>query len=472
MTKLLYVDLDGTLLRGDSLHEACVRLLVRPSAWFAVLRSLFAGKADFKRNVAARSDLVAESFAYRTDLLDWLRQEHANNRRLILATGADRAVASAVATHLGIFDGVLASDGSINLTGEAKLAAIQAHADGAEFCYVGDNAIDLKIWEQASSAVLVGSAVQFATQLGSTSVEARFPDQVNRPHDILRQLRPYQWAKNTLVFLPALAAHQFMAPAVLSADLLLFAGFSLCASGVYAANDLLDLPNDRAHAHKQNRPLASGAVTIPAGLLIAGILPVLALGLAWLAAGWAGIGMLAGYWAVTTYYSVHGKSVPLLDVFLLAGLYTFRACAGALTVPTGMSGWMGAFLLFFFFGLACLKRFSELVGLPEGHEGRVAGRGYRRSDHQLMGTLGIGAGFAATLVLCLYATSSSVEVLYPNPPRLMAIAPLVLFGLSRLWLQAWRGELHVDPVLHALKDGVSYLLLALCALVMFAASLA
>jgi hypothetical protein len=137
-----------------------------------------------------------------------------------------------------------------------------------------------------------------------------------------------------------------------------------------------------------------------------------------------------------------------------------------------MSGWMGAFLLFLFFGLACLKRFSELIGLPEDHEGRVAGRGYRRSDHQLMGALGVGAGFAATLVLCLYATSASVELLYPNPLRLMAVAPLVLFGLSRLWLHAWRGELHVDPVLHALKDWASYLLLALCALVMFAASLA
>jgi len=472
MTPTLYVDLDGTLLRGDSLHEACLRLCVRPSAWLATLRALFAGKAAFKQAVAAQAGLRADALPYRHDFLAWLQSQRNSGRRIILATGADRAIASGIAQHLGIFEAVLASDGHVNLTGEAKLAAIQAHSAGAEFCYAGDGAIDLQVWKRASSAVLVGRAIQFESRLGSTRVEAKFPDQVNRPQDILRQLRPYQWAKNTLVFLPALAAHRLLAPPVLSADLLLFAAFSLCASGVYAANDLLDLSNDRAHAHKQHRPLASGAVTISAGLLIAGLLPLLALGLAALAAGWAGIVMLAGYWAVTSYYSVHGKSVPLLDVFLLAGLYTFRAYAGALTVPAGMSGWMGAFLLFLFFGLACLKRFSELIGLPEDHEGRVAGRGYRRSDQQLMGALGVGAGFAATLVLCLYATSASVELLYPNPLRLMAVAPLVLFGLSRLWLHAWRGELHVDPVLHTLKDWVSYLLLALCALVMFSASLA
>jgi len=458
----LYVDLDGTLLRGDSLHEACLRLVVRPAAWPSALRALFAGKAAFKQAVSAHAGLRGEALPYHEDFLGWLRAQRESGRRLVLATGADRVIAKAVADHLGIFDDVLASDGATNLTGANKLKAIEAHAAGATFAYAGDGQVDLPIWAAARSAVLVG--------VGAAKVEARFPAAVNDTAAVLRSLRPYQWAKNILVFLPAAAAHRLLEPAVLQADLLLFAAFSLCASGVYAANDMLDLESDRGHATKRRRPLAAGAVTIPLGLGIACVLPFVALALAFAGAGWQGLAMLAGYWAATSYYSVHGKRVPLLDVFLLAGLYTFRAYAGALVIPSGLSAWMVAFLLFLFLGLACLKRFSELLALPEEHQGSVLGRGYQRSDHLLVAMLGVGAGFAATLVVCLYAAAPAASALYGQPMAVMGVAPVVLFGLARLWLQAWRGELHSDPVLHALRDKVSYLLIALCVLWVFVAS--
>lgn len=466
----LYVDLDGTLLRGDSLHEGCVRLVRKPSRWLAALKALLGGKAAFKAAVFEAAGPAVDELPYRKDFLDWLKSEKKSGRKLFLATGADSVLASAVVGRLGIFDGCLASRDGVNLTGAVKLSAIKAQAGGAAFSYAGNDSIDYPIFESAESVVLVGHAAISWQRPSGKKVEAVFSSTENSWRSVARQIRPYQWAKNALIFLPAIAAHRFLEPAVFSADLLLFAAFSLCASGVYAANDLLDLANDRSHAYKQHRPLASGEVTIPSGLLLAGLLPLAALGLAWIAAGWPGLAMLAGYWAVTTYYSVHGKRVPLLDVFLLAGLYTFRAYAGALTVPAGMSGWMAAFLLFLFFGLACMKRFSELLALSQDHEGTVSGRGYRRSDHQLMAMLGIGAAFSAALVICLYATSSAVQPLYHEPLRLMALAPLVLLGLGRLWFQAWRGQLHADPVLHALKDWASYLLLALCALVMFSAT--
>jgi 4-hydroxybenzoate polyprenyltransferase/phosphoserine phosphatase len=466
----LYVDLDGTLLRGDSLQEACLRLVVRPTAWPAALRALCAGKAAFKQVVSTYAGLCAEALPYRHDFLDWLRTQHASGRRLILATGADRTIAKEVAEHLGIFNEVLASDGVTNLTGANKLQAIRAHAAGEPFAYAGDGPIDLQIWAAASSAVLVGAGVRHEAGVGAAKVEARFPDSVNSTASVLRLLRPYQWAKNILVFLPAAAAHRLLDPDVFQADLLLFAAFSLCASGVYAANDLLDLESDREHAEKRRRPLASGEVTVPVGLGISVVLPVLALTLAFIGAGWSGLAMIAGYWAATSYYSLQGKRVPLLDVFLLAGLYTFRAYAGALVIPAGLSPWMVAFLLFLFLGLACLKRFSELLALPEEHQGSVLGRGYRRADHLLVATLGVGAGFAATLVVCLYAAAPAAAALYAQPMAVMGIAPVVLFGLSRLWLQAWRGELHSDPVLHALRDKVSYLLIALCLLWVCAAS--
>jgi len=467
----LYVDLDGSLLRGDSLHEACIRLLRHPLKFIPAGISLLRGKAAFKQSVMGSVDLSASALPYRKEFVEWLRGQKAAGRKLILATGADKEIAHRVAAHLGLFDDVLASDGSINLTGENKLVAIKRHAAGQPFAYAGDGLIDLIIWQECASVILVGPGIQHKKNLKDvTKVEQSFPDRRNELSKIIKLLRPHQWAKNTLIFSPAAAAHLLTSWSVMKADLALFAAFSLCASGVYAANDLLDLASDRQHSHKCNRPLASGAVTIPVGLLLALVLPVVALVIAWFAMGWSAVAMLAAYWLITTYYSFSGKRIPLLDVFLLAGLYTFRSVAGALPVPTGMSEWMAAFLLFLFFSLACLKRFSELLNLPEVHNGKIAGRGYVRADHLLMGLLGVGSAFAATLVICLYTTSPAVTSLYPRPIYLMAIAPLVLFGLARFWLQAWRGELHNDPVVHALKDGVSYLLLVLCGISIVAAT--
>jgi 4-hydroxybenzoate polyprenyltransferase len=228
-------------------------------------------------------------------------------------------------------------------------------------------------------------------------------------------------------------------------------------------NDLLDLESDRKHTEKCYRPLAVGSVGIPVGVVVSLIFPLLAQVLAFIGAGWPGVFMILGYWLVTTYYSLHGKRIPLVDVFLLAGLYTFRAFGGALIIPTGLSPWMVAFLLFLFLGLACLKRFSELIALPDVHDGTVSGRGYIRSDYSLVAIMGVGAAFIASLIVCLYATSSASLLLYAHPVVLMGIAPIVLFGLLRLWLQSWRRMMHSDPVLHALKDKISYLLIVLCA---------
>ncbi len=468
---ILYVDLDGTLLRGDTLHEAMPSVFARPVLWPAVVRALFQGKAAFKKQVAVRSRLDVGSLPYRKEFVTWLAEQRAAGRSLVLATGADRAVAEAVAGQLGLFDGVLASDGTTNLTGIRKLEAIKAHAAGRPFAYAGNDSVDAPIFEEASSAVLVGRAVSLEHGLKHVRIEARFDSEDNRLGAVMRLLRPHQWAKNILVFLPAAAAHRFFDPTVMTPAAGLFVAFSLCASGVYALNDLLDLAHDRVHPHKQGRPLASGAVSIPLGLATAMILPLAAFAVAFFAAGPGAVMMLAGYWAATTYYSMHGKRVPLLDVFLLAGLYTFRAFAGALTVPTGISVWMTAFLLFLFLSLACLKRFSELIALPQEHADCIRGRGYRREDHVLMGALGVGSAFAATLVLCLYVAGPGVVALYARPAYLMGMAPAVLFGLARFWLQASRGELHADPVVHAMRDVVSYLLLATCLACMALASI-
>ncbi len=466
----LYVDLDGTLLRGDSLHEALISILMKPAHWAHVGFALFQGKAAFKKALFAKAGIDVGTLPFRHDLLMWLAEQRANGRTIVLATGADNMAAEAVAGRLRLFDDVLASNGVTSLTGYAKLEAIRTHAKGEPFAYAGDAEVDTPIFQAASSAVLVGQAIALERKLAGVYIEARFESAENRLSDILRLMRLHQWAKNILVFLPAAAAHRLFDASVMSSVAVIFFSFSLCSSGVYALNDLLDLQYDRVHRHKQKRPLASGAVKILTGVWLAVALPVAAGVIAFVATGPGALMVLGGYWIVTTFYSIHGKRVPLLDVFLLAGLYTFRSFAGALPVTTGMSTWMAAFLLFLFLSLACLKRFSELVDLPESHQACISGRGYRREDHKLMGALGIGAAFAATLVLCLYVASPSVGQLYAYPIYLMGMAPAVLFGLIRFWLQASRGELHADPVVHAMRDIVSYLLLAVCIACMLLAS--
>lgn len=456
----LYVDLDGTLLRGDSLHEGLACIIGRPAAWIPCLGALFTGgKAAFKREVMAHARLKPDDLPYRADLVVWIQAQRAAGRKVYLATGADVAIAEPVARHIGL-DGCLASDGVTNLTGYAKLEAIRRHAAGAPFAYAGNDRVDLPIWTASEKIVMAASGVHLAKNFMPESIEATFPDKVNRPGAFLRLLRPHQWAKNMLVFLPAFAAHAGRDAGVLAECALLFAAFSLCASGVYVANDILDVASDRQHSHKRNRPLASGAVSLPPAVLLSVMLPLAALALA-SQLGLAAMVIVAAYWGISTFYSLRGKKAPVLDVFLLAGLYAFRAFAGGLAVPGGISPWMVAFLLFLFLSLACAKRYSELLDLPNTHTGTVAGRGYRRTDAGLMAIFGISAAFAATIVVCLYAGSPTVTRLYPHADYLLGIGPLVLFGLSRFWLMAWRGELHSDPVLHALRDPVSYLLVAL-----------
>lgn len=454
----LYVDLDGTLLRGDSLHEVLVCIAAKPAAWFPCLGALLGGgKAAFKREACLRACLDVSSLPYRAEFVQWINQEKASGRKVYLATGADSSIAQSVADYLKL-DGFLASDGNVNLTGRSKLNAIREHSNNQPFAYAGNDHVDLPIWDAADRVILAANGTRYSSRYMNKNIEASFPDRVNQPASFLRLIRPHQWTKNILVFLPALAAHKIGDPATLVACLQLFAAFSLCASGVYAANDILDVASDRQHPHKRHRPLASGAVTLPPAVVLALLLPLGALALV-SSLGKEAVMIVGSYWAASTFYSFRGKRLPVFDVFMLAGLYAFRAFAGGLTVPAGISSWMVAFLLFIFLSLACAKRYSELLGLSSDHQGNVFGRGYRREDAILIAIFGISAAFASTLVVCLYAGSPSILTIYPHPNYLLGVGPLVLFGLSRFWLLAWRGELDSDPVLHALRDPVAYGLL-------------
>lgn len=276
---------------------------------------------------------------------------------------------------------------------------------------------------------------------------------------LLRALRPHQWLKNLLVFLPALAAHRYDVATVRQV-ILAFVALSLCASGGYVLNDLLDLQNDRRHARKRHRPFASGRLSTRAGAwLIAGTWTVgFGLAVAFLPLAFGAVTL--GYLLVTAAYSARMKSVAVLDVMVLAGLYVLRVMAGGLATSIPVSSWLLAFTLFVSLSLAFLKRFIEVRAAAGTPTGSVPGRAYSSEDAPWLHSVGLTSAYLSVVVLALYANSADVTRLYTQPDRLMLVCPVVLFWATRAWFRAHRGELHDDPVVAVALDPVTYGVLA------------
>lgn len=454
----LCVDLDGTLIRGDLLFESLVLLVKRNPLYLLRLPFwLLRGKAAFKAEIARRIELNPAALPYNADLIEWLRQERANGRSVWLVTASNERLAHAVATHLGFFDGVFASDERSNLAGAAKGAHLVNRFGERGFDYCGNERRDLAVWERSRGAIVVqGSPALEREAAERTELVGRFPaaPPTTWKPPLLRELRPHQWAKNLLVFMPLLAAHKAgNVPADLIA-LAAFIAFCLCASSVYMLNDLLDLEADRAHPRKCRRPFACGDLPIVAGLVGA---PLLLLAAVLIAAFlperfWA---VLTTYYAVTLAYSFALKGLALIDALSLAGLYTLRIIAGAAAVHVPLSFWMLLFSVLLFLSLAFVKRFAELESLRRQQRLRAAGRGYRVEDLPVLQSLGAAAGYLSVLVLALYVNSPDIQALYRHPKLIWTLCVLELYWVSRIWLTAQRGQMHDDPVVFALRDRAS-----------------
>jgi 4-hydroxybenzoate polyprenyltransferase len=454
----LYVDLDGTLFPGDSLHESVLLLLRRnPLNLFRLLGWLLQGKLAFKRRVADEALPDASTLPYHASFLEFLRAERASGRRLVLASAADHRIGHDVAQHLGLFEDHIGSK-DVNLSGARKLSAIQQHSNGP-FAYAGNAAVDLEVWRGSAEAVAVNAPAEVSRRLKELHPQARIFERPSMSlRTLLKAIRLTQWSKNTLVFVPLLASHVTNAHtwvAVFAA----FVAFGLCASATYLFNDLLDLPNDRRHAHKRWRPLAAGQLGIGQSLVMAALMLTAGLMLA-LAVSPALALMLLGYLVITVAYSLHLKSLALLDVLLLAGLYTWRIAAGAVVAQVPLSNWLLAFSLFLFLSLALVKRCAELEELNDTDATRTPGRGYRREDLATLRGMGVSSGFMAVLVLALYIESQNGRALYPQPLWLWALAPLLMAWMMRIWLKVARRELRgEDPIAFALKDRASWITL-------------
>lgn len=460
----LIVDLDDTLVRTDLLHESVIRLWAsRPGKAAALCLRLRRGKAAFKAAVAQEVALSPTRLPYNESVLDFIRAEQARGRPIYLATGSDRLFAQAVADHLGLFAGVLASDGGVNLTGTHKAEELCSRFGPGGFDYIGDSVTDLPVWSRARRAFLVARNPRAEARLRSRLPGLIVLDRrTGGWRDYVRTLRPHQWAKNSLLFLPLVAAHAF-SPLNIGFIALAFLAFSLMASAVYVMNDLVDLDNDRDHWRKRLRPLASGRVPVRHGVILAPLLLAGSLGLAVLVSP-AFLAIMLIYFLFTCAYSLDLKQRVIIDVMALAGLYTIRVVAGGVALAVPLSPWILAFCLFLFMSLALIKRYTELR--VQFHAGKSAplGRGYLLEDMPLLIALAGAAGYASVVVLALYVNSETVTMLYERPEGLWSICVLLLYWVSRALLIAHRGQMHDDPIVFALKDRVSLLVLMLAAL--------
>ena len=466
----LVVDLDGTLIKTDLLFESANRFIAHhPFRLPTLLRWLAHGKSHLKARLAESYPIDAASLPYNRNLLSWLSEQRRHGRKIILATASHKLLAHAVASHLGLFDEVLATEGDINLKAHQKRDLLISKYGKRGFDYIGNDVADLPIWQCAHTSLVVSSSPTFIKRVNIIgNMGKTFPSERYSPiGSLVKALRPHQWFKNILIFVPLLAAqHADDLVSDLQA-LIAFGIFGLTASSVYFLNDLVDVADDRHHHRKQHRPFAAGNLSLVTGWLIWPLLLVISFGLTWFLLPPAFIVVLAIYIVLTLAYSLRLKQTAIIDVLTLASLYTLRIIAGAAAISVPLSFWLLTFSMFIFLSLAFIKRFSELKSAREANlEGALRGRGYEHHDLELVSTMGIGSGYLAVLVLALYIQDGHTSELYRTPQLIWLACPILLFWISRAWLITHRGQMHDDPIVFAIKDRMSWLV-GLCFLSVF-----
>jgi len=448
----LVVDLDGTVIRTDMLYESFFASATEGFGHhWSTVGALLRGKAHLKAHLAGACTIDYSLLPYNSEVLDLIRDAKNDGRRVYLATASNRRHAEGIAAHLGLFDGIFASDGTVNISGSAKARVlIEAFGNGC-FDYVGNGHVDLEIWSHARKAYVVSDASALRRKVELLGVSTGCIDTPRPSLRVwLKALRIHQYAKNALIFVPLLTAHAYELHFVLSA-LLAFVAFSLCASSVYLLNDLIDLRADRQHPSKQNRPFASGSLPLAHGVVA---IPVL-LALAYLCAALSSMlftAVLTAYFALTLAYSFTLKRRLMVDIVVLATLYTTRVIAGAAALPVVPSEWLLAFSMFVFTCLALVKRYVELALRIDRELPDPSNRNYRLIDLPIVGALAAASGFNAVTIFALYVSSPAVVGLYRHPQLLWLLCPILMYWLSRMVILAHRRVIDDDPIVFALRD--------------------
>ena len=465
----LCVDLDGTLVKSDTLLDSLFTLFRRNliQALRCCLR-LARGKAAFMAEVAQQSVLNPALLPYNRSLLEFLRGEHAVGRDIFLVTATNEEQAKSVADHLGIFAGVIASNAKIHLRDQAPREALERQFPDRGFDYVGNSRGDLQALGMAQKAMLANPDAGLRKKLNRRKIEVHdvFEDRSPRIKTIVSALRVKQWPKNLLIFLPLALAHSLFHRYHFLLAVVAFFSWSFAASAAYVLNDLLDIEADRSHPAKCKRPFASGDFSARSGVFAVCLLLLFAVLLASQLPGRFAF-WLAVYFVATLAYSFGLKKLALIDVLTLAGLYTVRMVAGASAPDLEFSAWLGAFSIFFFLSLAIAKRYTELDNLRKADRIPTNGRGYRVEDIEQLRSFGTASGYAAIVVFVLYINNPEILQHYQHFQRLWLLALVPFFWINRIWLLAHRGELHEDPVAFALTDYRSAILAVVGLLIIF-----
>ena len=466
---VLVVDLDGTLCRTDTLHEAVLDLtatdpvkLLRLPGWVRE------GRAELKAHLADRGVIDPDTLPLNEAVVAAVTAARADGRRTALVSAADHRQVTAVAEATGLFDEAYGSADGVNLKGPDKAAFLIDRYGAGGFDYMGDSKADAPVWAAAQRAITVGASLSMRRVAEAANPAAHHLDPPEgQGRAMLKAMRPHQWSKNILLFLPVFAAHDLSRlPMVLLGVL----AFCLTASAVYVINDLLDLPSDRAHPRKCKRPFAAGDLSATTGIAMAAVLLLTALILGLSTGNPAFLGVLCLYFTATFAYSLWLKRKLIIDVLTLAGLYTVRIIAGGAAASVMLSPWLLGFSMFLFLALAAIKRQAELTDqMVSGRES--AGRAYEVEDLPILRGMAIAAGQAAVLVLALYVSSDDVLVLYTRPWALWLIAPLLLYWLMRMVMKTHRGLMTDDPIVFAATDRVSLLIIMACIAVTLTAAL-
>lgn len=453
----LVVDLDETLLQTDTLIESVAAGLARqPRGTLYAVGALVGGRAALKSALAEAVSLDVDTLPENADLVKYLRVQAAQGREIHLVSAADERVVQAVAERFGFFASAYGSSRQRNLKGKNK-ASFLAERFPEGFVYAGDSKADIAVWRVARGALLVG--VSEATAKAAQRlcpVERSFPGKGGSLKDWRKQFRLHQWAKNGLLFAAIFLGGVYLDPESWARTILGFLFFSLMASATYVVNDLFDLEADRRHPTKRHRPLASGRIRIiqaaPAALF-AGLVSIFGMA----ALGVGALLTLLFYTAITLAYSFYLKRIPMLDVGVLALLFTTRIVLGAHLAHVALSEWLLVFSMFFFLSLSIAKRYVEVARRAKVINGGIPGRGYETGDVAMLLSFGVGTSVAALLTMCVYL----LEAAYPSgvygaPEFLWLTVIAIALWCMRIWLLAHREKLDDDPVAFAVKDRLSY----------------
>ncbi|XDZ65360.1 UbiA family prenyltransferase [Alphaproteobacteria bacterium LSUCC0684] len=457
--KFLVVDLDGTLLRSDMLHESFWSALGRD--WRVTIYSipaLIRGKASLKDYLQEASDIEVSLLPYNDEVIDYINRFRKEGGRVALVTATNNKFAQKIADYLDLFDEVHGSTADHNLKGKAKAHFLNKHFGNNSYVYMGDTEADLPVWKQSIKAVTVNASPSLRKKVESLQKPFEHIEiSVKSPIQYLKAMRPHQWLKNILIFLPILVAHKINIDTFF-ASFIAFVSFCLVASSVYVLNDLIDLNADRTHPRKRFRPFASGSLSIAHGAPI--VIGLIGTGVILSSfVNQAFLITLVLYFLLTTLYSLHLKSKIIIDVCMLAGLYTLRIFAGSVAVDIEISFWLMAFSVFIFLSLASVKRQAELVDMKERSIVIANGRDYHVEDLPVITMVAIISGYLSVLVMAMYVNSPEIVDLYSTPSALWGICCVLLYWITRIVLITHRGKMHDDPVVFAVKDKVSLICL-------------